>query len=277
MTPIQPIEPKLTFSSLVLPPAVSAQLTEIMEDFEFQDALAKAELPVRRKIILYGPPGCGKTSIAHALAAELKMKLFVVSMAGVVDSFMGSSEKNVKKIFEAAEFHRCVVLMDEFDSIACARAADPESSASLTENRIVNTLLTSMDNTKPLGMILAATNLYDSLDPAVRRRFDSTISVPSVSREGLLEIARITLKGRFGIEPRAVLELASTPAAVVQVATDMVRRKVIAGERARRAETKPLFSAGPSTPETKKVAMQDCLNYVKKTTGPSAQRAPAKM
>lgn len=116
-------------------------------------------------------------------------------------------------------------------------------------------------------------------DDAVTRRFDATIAVPAASREALLEIARLILRGRFGLEPESVLELAGTPAAVTQVAQNMLRRKVIEAARASKAETVPLFSAMPSTPETKKAAMEECVSSMARkasfVSSPKGSRRPA--
>jgi SpoVK/Ycf46/Vps4 family AAA+-type ATPase len=270
----QLLKPKCTFADLVLPDSVVATVQELLEDFQYSEALEKAGLQVRRKLLLHGPPGCGKTSIAHALADELGLKLVLISMAETVDAHVGQSEKNVKRIFEAAAANKCIVLLDEIDSIASSRI-DVRQAADSSHNATVNTILTCMDNLPCQGMIIGATNLYESLDAAVRRRFDATIEVPGVSRDGLLEIAKLTLKGRYGIDPEAVLARASTPSAVVQVANDLLRRKVIEAERARTVRTPALFEApkdspaapgrGPSKEDRKRAAMEACLAAIKST------------
>lgn len=288
MTPLQPLpqqglaqllEPKCTFKDLVLPASVVDIVQEILEDFRYAEALAKNGLAVRRKVLLHGPPGCGKTSIAHALAAELELKLFLVSMADAKSEYVSGSEKNVKQIFEKAAKNECIVLLDEIDTIASARI-DVKQSADAGHNGTVNTILTCMDNLPPAGMIIGATNLYESLDAAVRRRFDATIAVPNVTRNGLLEIAKLILKGRFNIDPEAVLERASTPSAVVQVANDFLRRKVIEGERSRRAKPVDLFPAEAgssmkpiSKEERRKAAMEECLKNMKQL--PAKKPMPA--
>lgn len=242
------IEPKCSLADLVLPESVTNPVKEILEDHEYRDALMEAGLACRKKILFHGPPGCGKTSIAHALAKELEAKFYSVSLAQAVGSHLGESEKNVEAIFKFAQLNRVVMLLDEFDSIGSARRTGKmDNSADRQDNRMVNTVLTCIENRPPLGLIIGATNLFETLDEAVLRRFDMIIEVPSATRPALKKIANGVIKGRFGISIDEILQEASTPAAVVRVATDRLRRKVIEKERMIRAETGSLF--GKDGPE----------------------------
>ncbi|KAI1918594.1 Ribosome biogenesis ATPase rix7 [Ophidiomyces ophidiicola] len=139
-----------------------------------------------RGILLHGPPGCGKTMIANAFAAELGVPFIAVSAPSIVSGMSGESEKALREHFdEAKKVAPCLVFIDEIDAITPKR----ESAQREMEKRIVAQLLTCMDDLalektggKPV-IVLAATNRPDSLDPALRRggRFDKEInlSVPS--------------------------------------------------------------------------------------------------
>lgn len=220
------IKPKCSFKDLVLPDSVSAEIKKILEDHEYQEPLIENGLSVRKKILLHGPPGCGKTSIAHAIANELGMKLHCMSCAQVIGSHTGESARNVDTAIQFAIQNRVVYLMDEFDSLASKRL-DPSSAADKNDNHLTNTLLTKLEQNAPLGVLVAATNMFSSIDGAVIRRFDVIIEVPPASREALKIIADNVIKGRFGITAEEILSESATPSDVIRVANDRLRTAVI--------------------------------------------------
>lgn len=147
------------------------------------ETYAALSLPLPRGVLLHGPPGCGKSMIARAYAAELGVPFVEILGPSIVSGMSGESEKQVRELFdEAKRLAPCLIFIDEIDVIAPKR----ESSQSQMEKRIVAQLLISMDSLatdskssdKPV-IVLAATNRPDSLDPALRRggRFDTEISM----------------------------------------------------------------------------------------------------
>lgn len=222
--------PKHRLSDLSYDEGIKGQIREIIEDFQYQDQLAANGLNPRKKILLHGPPGCGKTSLAHALAKHLEIPLMVVNGCEVVESHLGASEKNAGRIIEYVTLNRCLMLIDEFDSFATRRDAGADGSADKANNRIVNTILTGLDN--PIsGVLIGCTNLFESLDPAVVRRFDVIVEIPKASNQVLKEIAQNIVKDRFGITAESILREAFTPSDVVRVATQKLRRAIIDGEK----------------------------------------------
>ncbi|KAI5804520.1 P-loop containing nucleoside triphosphate hydrolase protein [Geopyxis carbonaria] len=164
-------------------------------------------VPVPRGVLLHGPPGCGKTFLANALAGELGLPFINVSAPSIVAGMSGESEKKVRELFEEArEKAPCLMFLDEIDAITPKR----ESAQREMERRIVAQFLTCMDDLKPEKnegrpvVIIGATNRPDSLDPALRRagRFEKEIclTVPDEdAREKILRVlcAKLRLSGDF--------------------------------------------------------------------------------
>jgi ribosome biogenesis ATPase len=146
------------------------------------EAYVNRKIPIPRGILLHGPPGCGKTVMCRAFAAELGVSFVEILGPSVVSGMSGESEKQVREHFEKAkEVAPCLIFIDEIDVIAPKR----DSAQSQMEKRIVAQLLISMDSLAMEGndgkpvIVLAATNRPDSLDPALRRggRFDTEINM----------------------------------------------------------------------------------------------------
>ncbi|WP_094603444.1 ATP-dependent zinc metalloprotease FtsH [Sporomusa silvacetica DSM 10669] len=130
-----------------------------------------ARLAVRNRILLAGPPGNGKTTLAGAISNELNLPFYVLNLAEIVSSYMGKTSGNIGKIFEYAFLNQCVLFLDELDAIGKSRASGTDGSIR-EYSLIVNTLLTSLDRLPDTAVVIGATNLPDLLDPAIIRRFN---------------------------------------------------------------------------------------------------------
>jgi transitional endoplasmic reticulum ATPase len=176
------------------------QLQRIREMIElplrYPEVFEKLGIDAPKGVLLYGPPGCGKTLIARAIAHETEANFFSVSGPEIIHKFYGESEAHLRKIFEeASRKGPSIVFLDEIDAIAPRR----DQVVGEVEKRVVAQLLALMDGlTKRQNVIvIAATNIPNALDPALRRpgRFDREISIPIPDRNGRQEILEIHSRG----------------------------------------------------------------------------------
>jgi len=157
-------------------------------------------------LLMYGPPGCGKTMIARAVANETGAFFFLINGPEIMSKLAGESESNLRRAFEEAEKNApAIIFIDEIDSIAPKR----EKTHGEVERRIVSQLLTLMDGLKSRShvIVIGATNRPNSIDPALRRfgRFDREIDIGIPDTTGRLEILRIHTKN-MKLDPDVDLE-----------------------------------------------------------------------
>lgn len=149
-----------------------------------RDVLARHGIDAQNYLLLYGPPGCGKTSIARYVAAQTGLPLITARLDSLVSSLLGSTAKNIRKVFDYAAQQECVFLLDEFDVVAKRR--DDENELGELK-RVVNSLLQNIDDFGQGSILIAATNHPGLLDPAVWRRFNKVVEVPTPGRAELEE------------------------------------------------------------------------------------------
>lgn len=149
-------------------------------------------------ILMYGPPGCGKTHLARATAGEVRAAFISVGIHDVLDMWIGTSERNLHEVFEEAREHKpCVLFFDEVDALGASRTDMRRSGG----RQLINQFLAELDGADASNdgvLILAATNAPWHLDPAFRRpgRFDRVLFVPPPDLEARAQIFRIMLKGK---------------------------------------------------------------------------------
>ena len=173
-------QPDIALSDLVLPTTVHILATQLIEEQQRADLLRSYNLEPRSRVLLTGPPGNGKTSLAEAIATALCVPFLVVRYEKVVNSYLGETAKRIQEVFQYARMRQCVLFFDEFDALAKERE-DRQESGEI--KRVLNSLLLEVDRLPSYVVLVAATNHPDLLDRAVWRRFQIRTNLPLPSRE----------------------------------------------------------------------------------------------
>ncbi|MDM8005903.1 MAG: ATP-binding protein [Phycisphaerae bacterium] len=161
------VSPKKT--SPVVDARLQRNIREFIAEWSSEARLRDAGLSPRSTVLLYGPPGCGKTHLAEYLACSLGLPMYVVRFDALVSSYLGETASNVRKVFEFISTNRCLVLLDEIDAIGKQRD-DKNDLGEL--KRVVISLLQNLDLQSGQSPLVAATNHPHLLDPALWRRFE---------------------------------------------------------------------------------------------------------
>jgi SpoVK/Ycf46/Vps4 family AAA+-type ATPase len=176
---LEMIEPTVRLAQLVVPQSLRQRLNRIVREQKNFNKLREHFLRPRQKILLLGPPGCGKTMTAHALAGELGLPLFVVRLDALFTKFLGETASKLRLVFDAIEQTRAVYLFDEFDSLGLSRGSQYDVAEM---RRVLNSFLVFLENLQGNSLVIAASNHPEALDSALFRRFDDMIryAMPSV-------------------------------------------------------------------------------------------------
>jgi SpoVK/Ycf46/Vps4 family AAA+-type ATPase len=164
--------PKARLADMILAEPARRSLERLLTEYRQQDKLRTHGMSARRKLLMIGPPGSGKTMTAAALAGELNLPLLSVRLDGLITKFMGETAAKLRQVFDAMTATRGVYLFDEFDAIGGDRGRRNDVGEM---RRVLNSFLQFLETDDSDSLILAATNHPELLDPALFRRFDDVI------------------------------------------------------------------------------------------------------
>lgn len=169
---------------------IKNKIDRVLKEYIAQDKLHKYNLENRRKLLLYGVSGTGKTMTAEILAHELNLPFIIVRTEKVVTKFMGETGLKLGKIFDTIASIPAVYLFDEFDAIGAQRGMDNEVGE---QRRILNTFLQLLERDSSSSIIIAATNNVEVLDKALFRRFDDAIEYTLPERNEIISLLKEAL------------------------------------------------------------------------------------
>ncbi len=218
-----------SFDSLILSEEVKGQLERIIREFKDADILATYNLQYKKKILLCGKPGTGKTFSAQIMSSVLNIPLVYIRFDAIISSYLGETAGNLRKVFNYIEQGTWIVLFDEFDIIGKNRDDNHEHGEI---KRVVNNFLQMLDNFKGNSIILAATNHQNMLDPAIWRRFDDVIyyELPNnKTRKQLFEIYMKPIKRESDIDFLKVSKKAGglSPADIRMIIEEAMKTAII--------------------------------------------------
>jgi len=214
---------------LVLSKNNEERLNVFVLSYKNADKLNSLGLGVSNTLLLYGPPGCGKTKCAYLIAKELQLPLVIARLDSLISSYLGTTSKNIRLLFEFAQKMPCVLFLDEFDAIAKAR----DDSNELGElKRVVNSLLQNVDAMSSDSLLLAATNHEGLLDVAVWRRFDYKLKIELPDIDAIIKMIDLFTNDTKKITKKEKKEMATaflglSGADIEEIITKALRNAVI--------------------------------------------------
>lgn len=183
-------EPHRTLNDLVLDGYIREQVEELIAEHHRADLLRSYGIQPRHRILLAGPPGNGKTSLAEAIAEALSVPFFVVRYDALIGSYLGETNQRLKRLFDYVRTTPCVILFDEFDALGKERG-DVHETGEI--KRVVSSLLLQIDALPTYVVLIAATNHEELLDRAAWRRFEMRLPIAKPTPELLVDYVRNAL------------------------------------------------------------------------------------
>lgn len=223
--------PVHSLSELIVNEGVFARIHRILSEYRNRNRLHSYGLANRRKILIEGSPGTGKTFTASVIAAELSLPLYTVQMDKLVTKFMGETSVKLRQVFDSIESLTGVYLFDEFDAIGSDRSLDNEVGEM---RRVLNSFLQFLEQDSSESIIIAATNNSKVLDQALFRRFDDVLhySLPTEQEIQQLFEQRLKSYDKSFLISAKLLKAASglSHAEISRVCEDAVKSSILSGQ-----------------------------------------------
>lgn len=229
---ILPEKSEVSYSSLVIRKELKERISLVLQEYRQQSKLKSYGLSHRRKVLLIGPPGTGKTMTAKVLAYELHLPLYIIQVDKLVTKFMGETSAKLRQIFELIEKEHGVYLFDEFDAIGGERSLDNDVGEM---RRVLNSFLQFIELDPSDSLIIAATNTPKLLDKALFRRFDDVLYYEKPNKDEIKKLILNTL-GSFKpakIDWESILNksISLSHAEIVLACIDAMKKSILANKK----------------------------------------------
>ncbi len=223
------ITPNRKLNSLLISQLSLTQINDLIEEQHRAELLHAYNLTARNRILLVGSPGNGKTSLAEAIATELMVPFIVIRYETLIGSYLGETANRLKQIIDYAKTQRCVLFLDEFETVGKERGDTHETGEI---KRVVSSLLLQLDDLPDYVVVIAASNHPELLDKAVWRRFQLRIELPLPTREQISQFIvamenKTTVKFGYAAETIAKKMSGTNFAEVEEFCLTIVRRAVL--------------------------------------------------
>ncbi len=219
------------WSSFVARKDLRTKIDRIITEFHQSEKLMKHGMSNRRKILLTGPPGTGKTFTASVLAERTKLPFYVVQIDRLVTKYLGETNAKLRQIFAMIRERPGIYLFDEFDAIGARRGLDNDVGEM---RRVLNALLKFIEEDQSKSLIVAATNNLISLDNALFRRFDDILHYENPAKfeiVSLIENRTQAFAGRFDLARVAEHALGLSHAEITQACDDAIKNAILSDKR----------------------------------------------
>jgi len=221
--------PQKRLDRLVLPSNVIESCNDLIEEQTRADLLRSYGIEPRNRLLLIGPPGNGKTSLAEAIAEALMLPFLIVRYDSIVGAYLGETASRLSKLFEYVKTRRCVLFFDEFETLAKERGDIHETGEI---KRVVSSLLLHIDSLPSYVVVIGATNHEHLLDKAAWRRFQLKLNLPRPTRSNLEKWFSMFEKEKsfdFGIEPSTLAKhtLGCSYAEAEELALEIYRQYIL--------------------------------------------------
>lgn len=223
------IVPEKRFTDLVLESDILEICREVVEEHHRADLLGSYGIAPRHRLLFAGPPGNGKTTLAEAIASELMYPLIVIRYENVIGSYLGETASRLQKVFDTARTRKCVVFLDEFETLGKERGDTRETGEI---KRVVSSLLLQIDRLPSHTVIITASNHPELLDRAVWRRFQVKVHLSAPTKEQAIQFIK-GFEDRTGFKfkmayPALAGKLAGISfSEIEEFCTDVLRRCVL--------------------------------------------------
>lgn len=214
---------------VVLAKRNAEKLESFILSYQNADKLNSVGIDAPNSLLLYGPPGCGKTKCAYLIAKQLNLPLVIARLDSMISSYLGTTAKNIRSLFEFSQKMPCVLFLDEFDAIAKARDDNNELGEL---KRVVNSLLQNIDTMSKDSLILAATNHHQLLDLAIWRRFNYKLEIELPDMDAIAELINLFTNNLYIFSKKEVLEISTlfiglSGADIEEIITKSLRNSII--------------------------------------------------